>query len=164
VGIITTAQKKKWVKEEHLVVATDSMLALNVLGTTLGNLPYVNAMTDVTGFGLLGHLCEVCEGSGLSAQVDFTQIPKFPFLDDYIGKDCIPGGTIRNWDSYGKKINRVSDYQRAILADPQTSGGLLVCVDESSAGSFEKLSNNLGYKLKPFGKLVPKENTVITVL
>jgi selenide,water dikinase len=163
VGITTTAQKKNLVKAEHLAIATDSMLALNAVGSELGKLSYVNAMTDVTGFGLLGHLCEVCEGSGLSAHVDFDMVPKFDFLDDYIGQKCVPGGTNRNWDSFGRKISKISDYQKAVLADPQTSGGLLISVDESSVEVFEQVAAGYGQQLKPFGKLVPKESYVITV-
>jgi selenide,water dikinase len=163
VGITATAQKKNLVKVEHLVIATDSMLALNALGSELGKLSYVNAMTDVTGFGLLGHLCEVCEGSGLSAHVDFDMVPKFDFLDDYIVQKCIPGGTNRNWDSYGRKISTISENQKAVLADPQTSGGLLVSVDESRVDAFEEVAASYGQQLKPFGKLVPKESYVITV-
>lgn len=163
IGITTTAQKKGLVKEEHLSFATDTMLALNSLGFTLGKLPFVNAMTDVTGFGLLGHLCEICEGSCVSAHLEFRKIPRFDFLETYIEQKCIPGGTIRNWDSYGKKINPISEDQRVLLADPQTSGGLLVSVDEASADSFEKVASEHGFALKPFGKLVPKESYVVTV-
>lgn len=163
VGIITTAQKKNLVMEEHLSEATNTMLKLNTLGNELGKLNYVNAMTDVTGFGLLGHLCEVCEGSGLSAIIEFPEIPRFDFLDSYIQQKCIPGGTIRNWDSYGMKINAVTESQKALLADPQTSGGLLVSVDEVHAESFEKFVFERGYTLKPFGQLIPKESHVVTV-
>ena len=163
VGITTTAQKRNVVKEEHLAVATESMLALNEIGSQLGKLPYVNAMTDVTGFGLLGHLCEVCEGSGLSAHVEYELVPRFKFLDEYIDKKCIPGGTNRNWDSYGRKISPISESMRVLLADPQTSGGLLVSVDEGSRESFDEAVAKHGYVLKPFGRLVPKESHVITV-
>ena len=163
VGITTTAQKKNLVSKEHLSTATNYMLTLNTLGSTLGKLEYVNAMTDVTGFGLLGHLCEVCEGSGLSAVIDFDKIPRFDFLNSYIQQKCIPGGTIRNWDSYGMKVTAISEEQKALLADPQTSGGLLVSVDEGYAESFEEFASRQGYILKPFGKLIPKDNHVITV-
>lgn len=163
VGITTTAQKKNLVMTEHLSAATNTMLTLNTLGNEFGKLDYVNAMTDVTGFGLLGHLCEVCEGSGLSALIEFNEIPRFDFLDFYIQQKCIPGGTIRNWDSYGMKISTVTESQRALLADPQTSGGLLVSVNKDHAEHFEKFVFDRGYSLKPFGKLIPKESHVITV-
>lgn len=163
VGITTTAQKKNLVKAGHLAIATDSMLALNDVGCVLGRLSYVNAMTDVTGFGLLGHLCEVCDGSGLSALVEYDQIPRFNFLDDYIAQKCIPGGTIRNWESYGDKISPLSETRKAVLADPQTSGGLLIAVDEDSRELFEEVLANHQYNLGPFGRFVPREEYSITV-
>jgi selenide,water dikinase len=162
IGIVTTAQKKGIVKEAHLKIAVDTMLALNKLGADFGKLPYVNAMTDVTGFGLLGHLTEVCEGSGLSAEIDFDKVPKFDFLEEYIQQKSTPGGTQRNWDSYGSKIGELSGIQRLILADPQTSGGLLVCIDQDKQQEFENFLMSKNVHLKPFGKLIKQvEKSVI---
>ena len=127
------------------------------------SLPYVNALTDVTGFGLLGHLCEMCEGSGLSAEIEFSKVPKFDFLDTYIQQKSMPGGTQRNWDSYGKKIGSIGDLQRVILADPQTSGGLLVSVDADKTGEFEMFVEGKGHPLKPFGKLMPSESVFVRI-
>jgi len=163
IGIITTAQKKGIVKDIHYQQAVDSMLQLNHLGKDLGPLAYVNALTDVTGFGLLGHLCEVCEGSGLSAEIKFDDVPKFNFLHEYIQQKSMPGGTTRNWESYGSKISHVTDEQKAVLADPQTSGGLLIVVDEPHAKEFEKFADKRGFALRPFGKLTNQINTIITV-
>ena len=163
IGIITTAQKKGIVKAEHLQKAVDTMLTLNKLGVEFGKLAYINAMTDVTGFGLLGHLCEVCEGSGLSAEIEFSKVPKFDFLDSYIQQKAMPGGTQRNWDSYGKKIGSLGDLQRVILADPQTSGGLLVSVDADKVIEFEMFVKEKGYALNPFGRLVPSSSNLILV-
>ncbi|CAN5297441.1 selenide, water dikinase SelD [soil metagenome] len=164
VGIVTTAQKKGIVSEEHLKKAVDTMLTLNKAGGEFGSLPYVNAMTDVTGFGLLGHLCEVCEGSGLSAEIEFDKVPKFDFLDIYIGQKSMPGGTQRNWDSYGSKIAPIeTDQHRIILADPQTSGGLMVSVDEGHAMDFEQFARGLGYELKPFGRMVQRSDYLVAV-
>ena len=163
IGIITTAQKKGIVKAEHLQKAVDTMLTLNKLGVEFGKLAYINAMTDVTGFGLLGHLCEVCEGSGLSAEIEFGKVPKFDFLDSYIQQKSMPGGTQRNWDSYGSKINPLGDVKRAILADPQTSGGLLVSIDADNSSQFEGFVKSKGLTLKPFGKLVKKGDKAVSV-
>ncbi len=163
IGIITTAQKKGIVKEEHLQQAVNTMLRLNTLGAAFGKLPYVNAMTDVTGFGLLGHLAEVCEGSGLSAEIEFDKVPVFDFLDEYIQQKSMPGGTQRNWESYGSKISSLTDEQKAILADPQTSGGLLVSVDAAKAGEFESFARSKNYELPPFGRLVEKRASVVEV-
>ncbi len=164
IGIITTAQKKGIVKSEHLQQAIDSMLTLNWLGAEAGKLPYISAMTDVTGFGLLGHLSEVCEGSGLSAEIEFTKIPMFDFLDEYIQQKSMPGGTLRNWESYGSKISPITEYQKAILADPQTSGGLLLVVDVGQQVEFESEMHTLGYNLSPFGKLISQKEFLIEVL
>ena len=163
IGITTTAQKKGIVQEGHLKIAVDTMLTLNSLGAELGKLPYVNAMTDVTGFGLLGHLCEVCEGSGLSAEIEFNKVPKFDFLDHYIQQKSMPGGTQRNWESYGHKISSVREEQKVILADPQTSGGLLVSVNNDAALDFESFARQKGYELSSFGKLIQKQKFVVTV-
>ncbi len=163
IGIVTTAQKKGIVKDEHLKKATDTMLTLNSPGAAFGKLPYVSAMTDVTGFGLLGHLIEMCEGSGLSAEIDFNKVPRFSFLDEYIQQKSMPGGTTRNWESYGKKVSTVSDTQKAILADPQTSGGLLVAVDENKTSEFESFAKSLGLDLKSFGKMVKSAANIVQV-
>jgi selenide, water dikinase len=164
IGIITTAQKRGIVKEAHFQQAVESMLTLNWLGTEIGKLNYVSAMTDVTGFGLLGHLCEVCEGSGLSAEIEFNKIPAFAFLKEYIEQKSIPGGTLRNWESYRSKIGSITEEQKAILADPQTSGGLLIVVDNNRQDDFEKEMRAHGYNLSPFGKLISRNEILIKVL
>lgn len=164
IGMITTAQKKGIVKEEHLKRATETMLTLNKAGADFGKLKYVSAMTDVTGFGLLGHLTEMCEGSNLSARIDFNRVPKFDFLDEYIQQKSTPGGTQRNWDSYGSKISPINDGKKAILADPQTSGGLLVAVDEGHTTEFENfVRSKYGWDLKPFGELKDRGDSIVVV-
>lgn len=163
IGIVTTAEKKGIVETKHLQEAIDTMLTLNVLGATFGKLPYVTALTDVTGFGLLGHLSEVCHGSGVSAEVLFDKVPKFSFLEHYIAQKSVPGGTTRNWDSYGAGVAGVNEYQKAILADPQTSGGLLVAIEETSASEFEAVLRDHHCTAMPFGQLTKKRAAVITV-
>ena len=139
VGILTTAQKKGILKPQHSFIAPESMAMLNKIGETLGKLDYVKAMTDVTGFGLLGHLSEMCEGSNLQALIEFDKVPKIDVLDEYLDQNSIPGGTNRNWSSYGHKVKTITEYQKHILADPQTSGGLLVAVEESKTKEFEQV-------------------------
>ncbi len=139
------------------------MLTLNSLGAELGGMPSVCAMTDVTGFGLLGHLTEVCRGSGLSAEIEFSKVPKFDFLDKYIAQKSMPGGTQRNWDSYGKHISAITDEQRAVLADPQTSGGLLICVASSGVADFEQWSKDKGLRLQSFGRLTGNGEYIVRV-
>ncbi len=163
VGILTTAQKKGILKEEHAQIAPQQMAQLNKVGAMLGTLPYVKALTDVTGFGLLGHLCEMAEGSGLSAQIDFKKVPQLPHLSDYLAQKSFPGGTTRNWDSYGQKIANVTDYQRNILADPQTSGGLLIAVEYAYSSEFETKMKQQGFDLVSFGELTKKQEKVVYV-
>jgi selenide,water dikinase len=164
VGIVTTAQKKGIVNDAHLERAVDTMLTLNKAGAAFGKLPYVNALTDITGFGLLGHLIEVCEGSNVSAIVDFESVPKFDFLNEYIRQKSTPGGTQRNLDSYAMKVGGLTPERQAVLADPQTSGGLLVSVDAGSESEFENWARTtLKMSLKPFGELVPGTSKVIEV-
>lgn len=137
VGILTTAQKKGVLHAKHAFIAPESMAMLNIVGQTMGALDYVKAMTDVTGFGLLGHLSEMCLGSNLKAIVEFDKVPKIDVLDEYLEMDCIPGGTKRNWASYGHNIGEITERQKYILADPQTSGGLLIAVDPMQTSHFE---------------------------
>lgn len=161
VGILTTAQKKGILLPEHATVAPRSMAMLNKIGETLGKLNYVKAMTDVTGFGLLGHLSELCEGSNLQAVIEFDKVPKIDIIDQYLAQNSIPGGTNRNWASYGHKIGELTERQKHILADPQTSGGLLVAVEETHCKKFENvlLENGIPEKnIVVFGWLEEKSN------
>jgi len=153
VGVVTTAQKREIADEMHLSEAKQSMLTLNDFGAVVGQLEYVNALTDVTGFGLLGHLNEFCEGAMVQANIDFDAVPRFDWADHYIEAGCIPGGTNRNWDSYGHKVSPITMQQRGLLADPQTSGGLLVSVDFGRESDFELVAANHGLSLKPIGTL-----------
>ena len=166
VGILTTAEKKGILKEEHKGIAAKQMMQLNKIGEELGKIKGVNAMTDVTGFALLGHLIEMAEGSGLSAEIDFENIPIIiNDLKFYIDNKSVPGGTHRNWDSYGEKIGAITDYQKAILADPQTSGGLLVAVAPSSVDEVKNIlhQNRLDKFAVPVGRLTSKQALVINV-
>jgi len=163
VGIVATAEKRKIVEESDLQTAKASMLTLNDLGSKVGELDYVVAMTDVTGFGLLGHLKEICDGSKVSASISFSKVPVFPFLEKYLDQKCTPGGTNRNLISYGKYIAGLDDHSKGILADPQTSGGLLIAVDQGHEEEFEELCAGEGYDLRPFGITTERQKVVITV-
>ncbi|NOU39281.1 MAG: selenide, water dikinase SelD [Ferruginibacter sp.] len=165
VGILTTAEKKSLLKDDHKNLATNQMMQLNKVGALLGELTCVTAMTDVTGFGLLGHLAEMAEGSDLSAQINFANIPLItPSIFNYIQQGCVPGGTNRNRESYSHKIVEITEEQWAILADPQTSGGLLVAVNKNKIEEVISIFNNNGLSnfINPIGYLINKlEKTVI---
>ncbi|HEX8608020.1 MAG TPA: selenide, water dikinase SelD [Pedobacter sp.] len=161
VGILSTAQKRGILKPEDAIIALNSMTTLNKLGEMFGKLPGVKAMTDVTGFGLLGHLAEMCEGSGLSAVIEFEKVPVIPSVRHYLDQNCFPGGTERNWSSYGHKVHDLTSYQRFVLADPQTSGGLLVAVSVEFLEAFESILKLQGLDkshLTPFGWLEEKKD------
>lgn len=153
VGILSTAQKRGVLLPEDASLAVKSMVTLNKLGEAFGQLEGVKAMTDVTGFGLLGHLAEMCEGSGLSAVIEFDKVPVIASLPYYLEQNCFPGGTQRNWNSYGEKIGALTDQQKYVLADPQTSGGLLVAVAPEGIADFERLLQDQGLHLTSFGTL-----------
>ncbi len=163
VGIIATAQKKGIVSTKDMQIAIDSMTKLNSLGELFGELEYINAMTDVTGFGLLGHLVEMCEGSGVSAEIEKNKIPILPNIQSYLDQNSIPGGTRRNWKSYGHKVEGVEEKDWVILADPQTSGGLLVSVDRGSESKFEKVCLEAGLNIKPLGSIIKSREPIVSV-
>ncbi|UOR04384.1 selenide, water dikinase SelD [Hymenobacter aerilatus] len=155
VGMLTTAQKKGILRDEDAHLAPQSMMQLNNIGAELGQLETVRAMTDVTGFGLLGHLAEVCEGSNLTAEIDFAQVPLLAAAEPYRQQGAVPGGTSRNWASYGHKVGPLTDEQRQWLCDPQTSGGLLVCVSPEGREKAQAVFQRHGLHLAPFGTLRP---------
>jgi selenide, water dikinase len=164
VGILTTAQKKGKLKTEHAHIAQESMLKLNVIGTELAKIPGISAMTDVTGFGLLGHLTEMCEGSHLSAIIEFNKIPVFEIAHEYLPLQCIPGGTQRNWDSYGHNIRLKDESNKCILCDPQTSGGLLIAAEATAIHEVEELLRENNLISQSFGYLSARQDYLIEVL
>lgn len=164
VGALSTAQKKGLLKEEDAAIILKSMTTLNSLGLKLSELKGVKAMTDVTGFGLLGHLSEMCEGSNVSAVIEFEKIPIISSLNHYLDLKCIPGGTNRNWASYGYKISEITERQKQILCDPQTSGGLMIAVDEPAIKNFEHFMLENELELTSFGRLTKREENLINVI
>ena len=163
IGILTTAEKKGKLKPEHQGLATAAMCQMNSIGSQFSQVEGVTAMTDVTGFGLLGHLIEICEGSNLSAVVFSDKIGTLDGVKDYIAQGCVPGGTGRNFDSYGYKVGALTEEQKAILCDPQTSGGLLVAVESNSVQVVIEIAKDEGIDLYEVGELKPKSESDIVV-
>lgn len=157
IGVLTTAEKQGKLKPEHKGLATKVMCQMNVIGSQFAEVAGVTAMTDVTGFGLLGHLTEICEGSNLNAVVYFDKIKTLDGVSDYIAQGCVPGGTTRNFDSYGHKIGALTDYQKAVLCDPQTSGGLLVAVTPESEQEVLEVARKHGIEIYEVGVLKVRE-------
>jgi len=164
VGIFSTAQKQGKLLEDHANIAPGSMTVLNSIGTELANIDGIKAMTDVTGFGLLGHLAEMCEGSGLSAEIILDKIPVFEEIPYYLSQNCIPGGTYRNWDSYGSGVRLKDESDKLIMCDPQTSGGLMIAVEEDSAAEAEAVLKSHDINPVSFGHLIPKTDVLIQIL
>ncbi|OVZ57119.1 selenide, water dikinase SelD [Pigmentiphaga sp. NML080357] len=163
IGILTTAEKKSRLRAEDVNLARDWMCTLNKPGSRFGRLPGVKAMTDVTGFGLLGHLVEMADGSGVSARIEFAKVPRLPGVDHYLAEGCVPGGTGRNFDSYGERIAPLPQERIDLLCDPQTSGGLLVAVAPEGEAEFLAAAAEFGLDLAPIGELVERQRYAVEV-
>jgi len=166
VGILTTATKKGILKEEHLGLAEKQMVVLNKLGAALGQLKGVHAMTDVTGFGLLGHLTEMAEGSGLTAELEYNKVPLIEGLSFYTSQNCIPDNTYRNWNAYEVTTEGITGDALFTLCDPQTNGGLLIAAGESGRAQVEQLlqENGLGAFSIPIGKMIKKQVKAVSIM
>ena len=148
VGILSAAFKKDLLDDAAYRALIDATTQLNVPGMELGNLSGVHAMTDVTGFGLLGHLLEMCRGSGLGALIEADRVPLLPEVWALAESGIATGASARNWLSYGndvRSLNPVSAALQAILTDPQTSGGLLVACDPKELPSAQSIFVRLGF-------------------
>ena len=161
IGILTTAEKKKILKPAHKHLALECMLQLNDVGHDLGKLDGVNAMTDVTGFGLLGHIIELCRASNVATTLDMTSIP---LIDKSIIRYCelgaVPGGSDRNWRSYQESVSGCSRIvHRQLLCDPQTSGGLLISVNKSSVQEVVDVLSNHNLQHFSFAELTPHRSS-----
>jgi selenide,water dikinase len=169
VGILSTAQKRGLLKEEHLQTMIDQLSALNKIGEELGKIKRVTAMTDVTGFGLLGHLIEMTDGSSLSAEIYYDKIPIINGVKEYAANRISPDATSRNWNSYHEKIRfeKGMNVMEAfiLLPDPQTNGGLLFSVKETAKENVVRLlkENGLGNFTEPIGKFIKKGEKTIEV-
>jgi selenide, water dikinase len=163
-GIITTALKRKDFIQEDVEHAIHWMTQLNHAGAWLSNLPYIHALTDVTGFALLGHTLEMAKGSNLSVKLLYPQIPLLPNLTYYLQKMIYPDNTMRNWSSYQQAIKGIGAESFLTLNDPQTSGGLLIAVDKNEMAEFEKqcLSHNL--LAVHIGEFFKENETIIHII
>ena len=135
VGIISAALKKGRVDDAGYKAMIAATTQLNTPGTKLGALADVHALTDVTGFGLLGHLLEIAKGSRAAARLDWRAIPLLPGAYDFAREGIVTGASARNWTGYGTRVKlgaAIGEAEKALLTDPQTSGGLLVACAPSA--------------------------------
>lgn len=169
VGILSTAQKRNVLKKEHLKILIEQLISLNSIGEVMGKIKGVSAMTDITGFGLAGHLIEMAEGSGLSAQLYYSQLCITEGVKEYLAQRIVPDATYRNWNSYSKKISFEKGVNVmeafSILPDPQTNGGLLMAVKPDSVTEVQEVLKQHGLEkfLNNVGKFIPKDEKIIQV-
>jgi selenide, water dikinase len=164
IGILSTAQKRGLLRDEDQGKATALMLRPNSIGQHLGAMPEVMAMTDVTGFGLLGHLIEMCEGSDLSAELTYAHVPLIDGLKHYLDAFIYPDMTMRNFQSYGAKVSTLTGPQLFTLCDPQTSGGLLIAVSPDGKDRFDSLCAQHGETPALIGHMVQRAEKAVSVV
>jgi len=148
VGVLATALKKGVLDEKGYTEMIASTTQLNSVGTVLADIDGVHALTDVTGFGLLGHLLEICRGSALGAEVNFSQVPILPTAAALAPIGIGPGAIERNWASYGEEVRLdpiLPPWAQRLLCDPQTSGGLLAACAPESADMVISLFQEAGF-------------------
>ncbi|GAB1234641.1 selenide, water dikinase SelD [Ferrigenium sp. UT5] len=136
IGVLAAAMKKELLSEAGYAQMIATTTQLNRVGSQLAAMPAVHALTDVTGFGLLGHLLEICRGSALGAEVYFNQVPLLSEALPLVRQGIVAGAIARNLASYGHEVDfapGLAEWQRQLLADPQTSGGLLAAVAPEAA-------------------------------
>ncbi len=164
VGVLATALKRQKIQEQDYTKLIDTACRLNTIGETLGNHEEVHAMTDVTGFGLLGHLIEMCEGANLSAEIHLEKIPLIDGIQDYINQFIFPDNTYRNWNAFSTKTKGVKGMDLVKLCDPQTSGGLLIAVDPTSQKWFEEAMNLQNQVIWQIGRFKEKGDFTVDVI
>ena len=149
VGVMSAAFKKNQLSDADYAVMIQSTTQLNKPGIALASLDGVHALTDVTGFGLLGHAWEIARGSELQLMIDFAQLPWLPNVPELAAQGFITGASGRNWQAYGEHIDlcaSLTETQRGMLTDPQTSGGLLVSCRPDVADQVVALFHDQGFE------------------
>jgi selenide,water dikinase len=169
VGILSTAQKRGVLKEEHVSSFIEQLIQLNKVGEIFGKIEGITAMTDITGFGIAGHLIEMAEGSHLSAEIYYSRLPIHEHAREYLAQRMIPDATYRNWNScstkisFEKGVNVMEAF--SVLPDPQTNGGLLISVDPSATAKVKNILDAAGLSVfnEPIGKFVAAGEKVVYV-
>lgn len=168
VGILATAQKRELIKPDHLSILLNQLFSLNKTGALLGKIEGIHAMTDVTGFGLLGHLIEMAEGSGLSAELHYSKVPVLEAVKEYLPQRIIPDATYRNWNGYSSKVGFAPGVNVmeafTVLPDPQTNGGLLIALAPESLPEVQAIFAREGLAdfMEPIGVMREQgEKTVV---
>jgi len=149
VGVLSAAFKQDRLAPEGYAALIATTTQLNTLGTELAGRDGVHAMTDVTGFGLLGHALEMSRGAGLGIEIDADALALLPGVEALARAGVRTGASTRNWASYGHEVrgaDELADWRRDLLTDPQTSGGLLIAVSPDQADSTLQLALSRGFQ------------------
>ncbi len=149
VGIMSAALKKGELRDKAYRQMLETMTQLNTPGIALAEIAGVHALTDITGFGLLGHLHEICRGSKLSATISFDALPILSAALHLVKGGYVTGASDRNWESVRQHVTLpagMSEWQKKLLCDPQTSGGLLVACDTESVPRVLEIFKQQGFK------------------
>lgn len=163
-GMLTTALKRGLLHQDLIADAVESMMTLNVFGAELGKHDFVNALTDVTGFALIGHLLEMCEPANLGAEIIYSQVPLLTGVKDLAAKFVYADNTMRNWKSFEGKVSGISGESLLTLCDPQTSGGLLVSVATTGEKEFLALARQHQVPVWPIGRITAPAEKPITII
>ncbi len=167
IGIIATAIKKGEANKSLIDAAVEVMVTLNKSAADIMNSLEVHAATDITGYGLLGHLSEICNGSYVSSEIQVSEIPYINGTSELAEKGIISEGSKRNFKTskkYTKFSESISETEKFILSDAQTSGGLLISLSENQANEYlNQFRNETGMEVAVIGKIVKKGKDTITV-
>lgn len=164
IGVLATALKRQKITDPDYLNLVDTACRLNSIGEVLGNHEEVHAITDVTGFGLLGHLIEMAEGANLTAQLNLSELPLIEGIQDYINQFIFPDNTYRNWNAFNSKVTGINGMDLVKFCDPQTSGGLLISVSLENKEWFETTMSKHGQAIWEIGKFLPKGNFIVEVV
>jgi len=151
-GVLSTAEKKGLLSEEDYCSYIKTPKKLNDIGALLSEVGEVKAMTDVTGFGLAGHILEMCGGNNLIVNLYYDRVPILSSMKKYIGAST-PSGTSRNWESYKENISILGEKYRDIICDPQTNGGLLIAVEDSGINKLRGVAKKHNTEIYEIGFL-----------
>jgi selenide, water dikinase len=164
-GVFSSAIKRKIISDDDYQAAIEMMTSLNSIGTELGKMKHVHALTDITGFGLLGHLIEMADGSNLSATVNFSHVPVAAGAQKYISQMCFPDNTYRNWNAYEKKVEAKEGAWFIPLCDPQTNGGLLLAVSPEGMSEFTALmqEHRISSAMRSIGQFLHRESYSVAI-
>uniref|UniRef100_UPI004048A6DB selenide, water dikinase SelD n=1 Tax=Algoriphagus sp. TaxID=1872435 RepID=UPI004048A6DB len=164
IGVLATALKRQKIKDRDYHNLITNACQLNSIGEILGNHEEVHALTDVTGFGLLGHALEMAEGAGLTLQLEFNKLPLIEGVADYIQQFIFPDNTYRNWNAFNSKVSGVNGMELVPLCDPQTSGGLLISVSSEDKAWFEATMGLHKQTFWEIGVFLPKDDFFVQVV